>query len=136
MKKEAKIHFDYARKLIFDKCRREPGIIVKPTDKYYKTISLDDVARIMRERKLHEIPYEEDFFDCDDYAICLAAILCRYAVGQVSIKNYEYDVKDKRHYHALNIFIDHDLRVWYADAQNYTITPPGKTEYSIYFLEM
>ena len=96
---------------------------VYPTAKFYdaeyKTTTFADYDRFIRHSMVDLMTYENEFMDCDDFAIALWGEFTRtkywsgLAFGAISVT---YDNQEGAH--ALNIMITNDHTAYYVEPQN------------------
>lgn len=87
-------------------------------NEYYAIDNNVDIVEFLRKDNVSEIPYEIDFFDCDDYAITLMGNIKQakhgIAFGFIIVRKGDNT-------HAMNFFVDNQNRIWLVEPQNDSI---------------
>lgn len=120
---------------VWDSQKQEDGFsYVYLADHHYKLAPFTEYYRMILHNKVNQIPYETDYFDCDDYAVHLHGSFSipgwsSLPFGECSVS---YKKNDEIITHRVNIFVDDKLTVWIVEPQTDSVWHPSERNWSYY----
>jgi hypothetical protein len=87
------------------------------SDKNYKTTNKEELEKYLKYDLTDIDTYENEYYDCDDFSFSLMGGISNPIWGSLSF-GIIWVKKDNNSFHALNIFIDSDRRIWMVEPQN------------------
>ena len=108
---------------IFGRLRAELGekCEIYLSDKEYKTTSIYELKKFLQSDLTDTYVYKKIFFDCDDFSYRLMGELSVPGWASLPFGIFWCELPDGSG-HALNIFIDHNRKVWIVEPQNDEVT--------------
>nr|WP_256548351.1 lectin MOA-related protein [Xenorhabdus bovienii] len=106
-------------------------------DPFYKLVSDEKVKKIYKESGLENFKYRKNSFDCDDFSFVYKAQASKEAYSNNEKFGYAIGVifgNFGKRAHAVNIFIDHDLKVKIIEPQGGKIIEAKDWDYTPYFI--
>ncbi|MDE9493094.1 lectin MOA-related protein [Xenorhabdus bovienii] len=106
-------------------------------DPFYKLVSDEKVRRIYKESGLENFKYRKNSFDCDDFSFVYKAQASKEAYSNNEKFGYAIGVIFGvlgESVHAVNIFIDHDLKVKLIKPQHGEIIEAKDWEYTPFYI--
>ncbi|CDG17638.1 lectin MOA-related protein [Xenorhabdus doucetiae] len=106
-------------------------------DTFYKLVSDKVAEKIHKNSGLKNFEYRRKSFDCDDFSVVYKAQASKEAY--LNNENYGYAIGiifgfREKSAHAVNIYIDHDLKVKLIEPQNGSIIEAKDWKYTPYYI--
>jgi hypothetical protein len=88
------------------------------SDSTYKTTSIDELMRFLKDDKTNEYRYVSDYYDCDDFSYRLMGSI--HCVDWGALPFGIVWLSKPSGNHAMNIFIDNEHNIFLIEPQNDT----------------